>query len=70
MGDVPGHQVRVYSVHYVYPQEAPVFDGVKVKEAWQRATSDFTNLTGHADGYYIYAGVPTRPTVGEYWFEQ
>ena len=22
VGDVPGHQVRVYSVHYVYPQEA------------------------------------------------
>ena len=131
VGDVPGHQVRVYSVHYVYPQEAPpVFDDVKVKEAWQRAMSDYTDLSGRANGYYVYAmdngdkvfarwegltqttinpdgskaseiwGVttltggtgkfkglrgtlhgsskidfkgsplPTRPTIGEYWFEQ
>jgi hypothetical protein len=130
VGDVPGHQVRVYSVHYVYPQEAPVFDGVKVKEAWQRAMSDYTDLNGRANGYYIYAmdngdkvfarwegltqttinpdgskasevrsvttliggtgkfkgirgtlhggaqvdfkgsPLPTRPTIGEYWFEQ
>jgi len=55
VGDVPGHQVRVYSVHAVFPQEAPVFDGVKVKESWQRAMSDYTNLSGHANGYIVYA---------------
>jgi hypothetical protein len=54
VGDVPGHQVRVYSVHAVYPQEAPVFDGVKMKESWLRAMSDYTNLSGHANGYYVY----------------
>ena len=54
VGDVPGHQVRVYSVHAVYPQEAPVFEGVKVKESWLRAMSDYTNLSGHARGYYVY----------------
>jgi hypothetical protein len=54
VGDVPGHQVRVYSVHAVYPQEAPVFEGVKVKESWLRAMSDYTNLSGHANGYYVY----------------
>jgi hypothetical protein len=53
VGDVPGHQVRVYSVHFTYPQEAPVFDGVKVKEAWLRAMSDYTNQSGHVHGYTI-----------------
>jgi hypothetical protein len=33
VGDVQGHQLRVYSLHSVYAQEAPVFDGVKVKES-------------------------------------
>jgi hypothetical protein len=56
VGDVPGHQVRVFSQHVVFPQEAPpVFDGVKAKEAWQRAMSDYTNLSGHANGYLVYA---------------
>jgi hypothetical protein len=53
VGDVPGHQVRVYSEHAVYPQEAPVFDGVKVKEGWLRAMSDYTNLSGHVHGYVV-----------------
>jgi hypothetical protein len=55
VGDVPGHQVRVFSLHSVNPQEAPVFDGVKVKEAWQRSMSDYTNLSGHVHGYVVYA---------------
>jgi hypothetical protein len=55
VGDVPAHQLRVFSTHSVYPQEAPVFDGVKVKEAWQRAMSDYTNLNGHYNGYIVYA---------------
>ena len=131
VGDVPGHQVRVFSLHVVFPQEAPpVFDGVKAKEAWQRAMTDYINLSGHANGYIVYAmdngdkvfarweglthttinpdgskasetwgvttltggtgkfkglrgtlhggrqvdfkgsSLPSRPTVGEYWFEQ
>ena len=53
VGDVPGHQVRVFSLHSVNPQEAPVFDGVKVKEGWLRAMSDYTNLSGHVHGYVV-----------------
>jgi hypothetical protein len=53
VGDVPGHQVRVYSLHSVYTDEAPVYDGVKVKESWTRASSDYTEGNGRTQGYTI-----------------
>ena len=53
VGDVPGHQVRVFSGHLVYTQEAPVYDGVKVKEAWNRGLSDYTEGNGRNTGYYV-----------------
>lgn len=53
VGDVPGHQVRVWSAHSVYAQEAPVYDGVKVKEAWGRGLSDYTEGNGRVAGYSI-----------------
>lgn len=53
VGDVPGHQVRVFSVHTVYTQEAPVYDGVKVKEGWTRAATDYTEGNGHGAGYTV-----------------
>jgi hypothetical protein len=53
IGDVPGHQLRVYSVHSVYTQEAPVYEGIKAKESWLRAVSDYTDGTGHATGYTV-----------------
>src|SRR5438046_2650172 len=30
VGDVPGHQVRIYEHHRTYPTDPPVFDGVHV----------------------------------------
>jgi hypothetical protein len=54
VGDVPGHQVRVYSSHAAYAQEAPVFDGVKVKEESVRALTDYTEGNGHLTGYTVY----------------
>jgi hypothetical protein len=53
VGDVPGHQIRVYELHYSYTREAPAYDGVKVVESWTRATSDYTDGTGHATGYGV-----------------
>jgi hypothetical protein len=53
VGDVQGHQLRVYSVHSVYTQEAPVYEGVKAKESWLRALSDYTDSSGHAAGYTV-----------------
>jgi hypothetical protein len=53
VGDVQGHQLRVYSFHSVYAQEAPVYEGVRVKESWLRASSDYTEGNGHATGYTV-----------------
>ncbi|HEV2551161.1 MAG TPA: hypothetical protein VGU20_27880 [Stellaceae bacterium] len=53
VGDVPGHQLRVYETHSTYTGEAPVYDGVKVKEGWTRAVSDYTDGTGRGSGYGI-----------------
>lgn len=54
VGDVPGHQVRVYEHHRTFPSNPPVFNGVAVSEIWNRAFSDYTNLNGPAWGYSIY----------------
>jgi len=54
VGDVPGHQVRIYEHYRTFPTDPPVFDGVRVTEIWNRAYSDYTNLNGRAWGYSIY----------------
>ncbi len=43
VGDVPGHQVRVFELHTKYAGIAPLYDGVKVAEGWTRGISDYTN---------------------------
>ena len=53
VGDVPGHQLRVFALHSVYTEGAPVYDGVKVKEAWTRATTDYIEANGHGAGYTV-----------------
>jgi hypothetical protein len=54
VGDVPGHQIRVYEVRYSFLAEGPAFDGMKVTEAWSRAASDYVDGTGNASGYTVY----------------
>ncbi len=53
VGDVPGHQVRVFELHTKYAGIAPVYDGVKVAEGWTRGISDYTNGSGHAQQYTV-----------------
>ena len=53
VGDVPGHQIRVAETHTVYTGDAPVYAGVKVKEAWGRLTSDYVDGSGHAVNYAV-----------------
>jgi hypothetical protein len=54
IGDVPGHQIRIYEVQYTYTTEGPVFDGVKVVEERSRGASDYINGSGHVTGYELY----------------
>jgi len=58
VGDVPGHQVRVYEIYRSFPSDAPVINGQKVKETWTRATSDYTDGNGTSTTY----GVMTMET--------
>ena len=53
VGDVPGHQVRVFELHYDDSMTGVAFAGVKGKETWTRGTSDFTNGNGVASNYNV-----------------
>jgi hypothetical protein len=53
VGDVPGHQLRVYELYTKYTGEAPVYDGVKVAEAGGRGSSDYTDGSGRSTIYVI-----------------
>jgi hypothetical protein len=53
VGDVAGHQVRVAETHTTYATDAPVYQGVKVKEGWVRVLSDYIEGSGHFTGYSV-----------------
>jgi len=53
VGDVPGHQIRIFEVHAHYTNEAPAYDGVRVKDAWTRVFTDYTEGSGHGQGYTV-----------------
>jgi hypothetical protein len=54
IGDVPGHQIRVYELKAVYPDDSVKFLDVAVKEEYNRAFSDYTNTNGRHFGYCLY----------------
>lgn len=54
VGDVPGHQIRIYEIHRTWPNNPPAFDGVRVKEEWFRGYSDYIDINGHTSGYIYY----------------
>ena len=56
VGDVPGHQVRVFEVRRTYPSNPPVINGVKIVQSWTRGISDYTNNNGPAVVYHVYVG--------------
>ena len=53
VGDIPGHQVRVYELDRVYPNIKPNCEGLKFTEAWARGYSDYVNRNGHTWGYTV-----------------
>ena len=52
--DVPGHQVRVFEIHVDFQSIDLSFAGLKVKEAFIRGTSDYTNGSGTATSYHLF----------------
>jgi hypothetical protein len=54
VGDVSGHQVRLFEVRRTYPTNPPVINGSKIVESWSRGASDYTNNSGAAIVYHVY----------------
>jgi hypothetical protein len=53
VGDTAGHQIRAFEIHRTYPTDAPVINGIKVKEWWTRGISDYVENNGTATTYGV-----------------
>ena len=51
VGDIPGHQIRIYEIQRMYTADHPVVMGTKVVEIWSRGWSDYVNGVGPTQGY-------------------
>lgn len=54
VGDAPGHQLRIFELVRTYSKNAPVIEGVRLKEAWIRGMTDYTDLNGLGTSYVTY----------------
>src|ERR1700680_1066591 len=54
VGDVPNHIVRVFDIHYTYPNNAPVINGLKLVEGWARGIADYIDGNGPDPLYLVY----------------
>ena len=53
VGDVPGHQVRIFEIHRTYPDDKPNCEGLKRVESWNRGYSDYVDRNGRAFAYQV-----------------
>jgi hypothetical protein len=51
VGDVPGHQVRLFELHRTPSNSKPNCEGLTIVEGFSRGYSDYTNINGRAWGY-------------------
>ena len=51
VGDVPGHQVRIFEAHRSFPNDKPNCEGLKRTDSWVRASSDYIDRNGSVSGY-------------------
>jgi hypothetical protein len=54
VGDVAGHQMRLFEIHRTYPGDAPMINGMKIVESWTRGVSDYTDNNGEGTIYGVY----------------
>lgn len=54
VGDIAGHQVRVYEIHRTYPGNAPMINGMKLVESWSRGVTDYIDGNGPNTTYNVY----------------
>jgi hypothetical protein len=46
--------VRVFETHTTFPNNAPVINGFKLVETWNRGIADIADSAGTASSYYIF----------------
>src|SRR6266571_4000173 len=56
VGDVSGHQVRLFEIHRTYPSNAPVIKGMKIVESWTRGITNYTNNNGEGTTSGLHPG--------------
>ena len=54
VGDVAGHEVRLFEIHRTYPGAAPMINGMKIVESWTRGVSDYIDNNGEGTIYGVY----------------
>jgi hypothetical protein len=55
VGDAPEHIVRAFEIHFTYPNNAPVINGLKLVETWGRGITDYIDGNGSATVYIVIA---------------
>jgi hypothetical protein len=53
-GDLPNHIMRVYEVRRTFPNDAPVINGLKLVEEWDRGTADLADGNGTGTLVSVY----------------
>ncbi len=56
VGDEAGHVITLYEIHRVFGANAPVVNGVRLKETFSRGYSDFINQNGLSTNYQVFVG--------------
>lgn len=54
VGDGPGHSLSLYEIHRTFPTNAPVVNGVRLKEIWTRGYGDYIDNNGASHNYSVY----------------
>jgi len=54
VGDESGHQLILFEIHRTFPSNAPVINGVKLKETWTRGYADYINSNGLSTNHTVY----------------
>ena len=53
VGDVVGHQIRIFETHRTFASDQPNCEGLKRKESWAHGYSDYIDRNGRAWGYNV-----------------
>jgi hypothetical protein len=51
VGDVPGHEARIFELVRTFGPDAPMVGGVRIKEMRSVGYTDYTELNGHGAAY-------------------